>query len=187
MGKSASGKDSIYRELVNDKEMALKRVIPYTTRPKRNGEAEGREYLFVTSGKFQEMADAGQVIESRTYQTVHGPWTYFTADDGQVDIQGKDRYLLVTTLEAYLALREHFGRENVVPLYLEVEDGERLARALARERTQDVPGYAEMCRRFLSDMEDFSEDKLRQAGIAHRYQNTSMEKCIRDIRETLLE
>lgn len=186
MGKSSSGKDSIYRELTRDAGLSLRKVIPYTTRPMRSSEADGREYLFVSDERFRQMQAAGQVIESRTYQTVQGPWTYFTADDGQIDIQGKDRYLLVTTLEAYMALRDYYGSRNVLPLYLEVEDGERLERALARERSQEKPDYAEMCRRFLADQEDFSEEKLKEAGILRRYENKSLEGCIREIRETLL-
>ena len=44
MGKSASGKDRIYRELSEDKALGLNKITMYTTRPLRSGEAEGREY-----------------------------------------------------------------------------------------------------------------------------------------------
>ena len=40
-----------------------------------------------------------------------------------------------------------------------VEDGERLSRALNRERMQESPKYEELCRRFLSDAKDFSEER----------------------------
>ena len=36
--------------------------------------------------------------------------------------------------------------------------GERLKRAIRREEQQKVPKYEEMCRRFLADAEDFSEE-----------------------------
>ena len=45
MGKSSSGKDSIYRKLEADEELGLERLVIYTTRPVRDGEKEGREYL----------------------------------------------------------------------------------------------------------------------------------------------
>lgn len=45
-------------------------------------------------------------------------------------------------------------------IYIEVEDGERLARALHREGKQEEPRYEEMCRRFLADQVDFSEEKI---------------------------
>ena len=88
----------------------------------------------------------------------------FTADDGQIDLSAAD-YLLIGTLVSYQALREYFGEEAIVPVYLEVEDGLRLARALERERRQEKPKYAEMCRRFLADEEDFSEEILSKAGL----------------------
>ena len=44
MGKSSSGKDSIYRKLESTEEFGLKRLVIYTTRPIRDGEKEGREY-----------------------------------------------------------------------------------------------------------------------------------------------
>ena len=42
MGKSSSGKDSIYRQLEKDQELGLKRLVIYTTRPIRDGEVNGR-------------------------------------------------------------------------------------------------------------------------------------------------
>ena len=54
-----------------------------------------------------------------------------------------------------MRLREYYGNEVMWPIYIEVEDGERLERALAREKTQEVPKYEEMCRRFLADQNDF--------------------------------
>ena len=43
MGKSSSGKDSIYRQLEGNQELGLKRLVIYTTRPIRDGEMNGRE------------------------------------------------------------------------------------------------------------------------------------------------
>ena len=72
-----------------------------------------------------------------------------------------------------------------MPLYIQVEDGERLSRALLRERQQAEPKYAEMCRRFLADTEDFSEENLRRAGIGVRYENTDVEDVLRKISERI--
>lgn len=52
-------------------------------------------------------------------------------------------------------MKEYYGEETVCPIYIQVEDGERLQRALIREKQQENPRYAEMCRRFLADQEDF--------------------------------
>ena len=54
MGKSASGKDRIYSLLAAHKELNLKTLILYTTRPIRVGEQDGKNYYFVDDGKLEE-------------------------------------------------------------------------------------------------------------------------------------
>ena len=180
MGKSSSGKDTIYRKLQESENLKLGRLVLYTTRPIRDGEKEGQEYHFVDEAKYFEFDKAEKVIEARTYQTVYGPWTYFTADDGSVDLS-KTSYLAIGTLESYQNLKACYGAAALCPIYVEVEDGERLKRAIAREETQKEPHYEELCRRFLADAEDFSEEKLEQAGIEKRFLNKNLETCLSEI------
>ena len=178
MGKSASGKDTIYKK-VKEQLPELKTIVIYTTRPIREGEQDGVEYFFVDDNRLQELQEAGKVIELREYNTVHGIWKYFTADDGQFDRE--DHLIAIGTLESYVQLKKYFGDEKLVPIYIEVEDGLRLERALARERQQREPKYEELCRRFLADAADFSVDKLKEAGINQKYFNIDMDKCIDEI------
>ena len=103
-------------------------------------------------------------------------------DDGKIDLS-KHSYLYIVTLEGYQKIQRYFGKSCVVPIYIEVEDGERLLRAIARERQQKTPQYEEMCRRFLADAADFSEKKLTEAGITRRFINNDMEGTIQEITE----
>lgn len=180
MGKSASGKDKIYGRLAANEELKLQKLILYTTRPIRAEEENGKQYYFTDEEKLNELRRDNRLIEARSYQTVHGIWTYFTADDGQIDLKGAD-YLGIGTLESYRKLKAYYGEENVCPIYVEVEDGERLERALKREHKQEAPKYAEMCRRFLADQEDFSEKNILEAGISHRFQNIDLDECVEEI------
>lgn len=179
MGKSATGKDTIYRELFHREDIFLRKVIPYTTRPIREGEENGREYFFCTPEKAEELEKQNKIIELRAYDTIYGCWKYFTADDGQIDLIKGD-YLLIGTLDTYRSIRKYFGEDKVFPIYIEVEDGERLLRAISRER-QGIPKYEEMCRRFLSDAADFSEENLRDCEITRRFENTCLENTIEEI------
>ena len=181
MGKSSSGKDTVYKRLM-ERHPEFCTIVPYTTRPIRDGERDGVEYFFVDDDRLREMEEAGQVIEVRSYDTKCGVWTYFTADDGQVDLSKHD-YLVIGTLVSYQALREYFGGECLMPVYIEVEDGLRLSRAIKRERSQKEPRYAEMCRRFLADEEDFSEKNLRKAEITRRFRNLDLEECVEEIEQ----
>ena len=179
MGKSSSGKDTIYKKML-ERHPWFRTIVPYTTRPIREGERDGVEYFFVDEERLREMQESEQVIEVRSYNTRCGIWTYFTADDGQIDLDAHD-YLVIGTLVSYRALREYFGEEKLIPVYIEVDDGLRLARAVERERRQAEPKYTELCRRFLADEEDFSEENLSRAGITRRFENRDLDACLEEI------
>ena len=179
VGKSASGKDSLFEKLL-ERVPSLRPIIQYTTRPMRDFEQEGVEYHFIDRARYSKLEEQGKVIESRDYHTVLGIWIYATVDDGQVDL-AKGDYLSTGTISSYLSYCSHFGDDVVVPLYIEVEDGERLIRAIRREQEREKPQYEEMCRRFLTDQEDFSEERIREAGITRRFANIDFEACLSEI------
>ncbi len=183
MGKSASGKDTIYKELLKAYP-ELKEIILYTTRPIRDGEVDGREYFFTDDKSLDEYEKKGRLIEKRTYNTMYGPWSYATVDDGQVDIK-KHSYIGIGTLESYLKIRDYYGRDYVLPIYITIDDRTRLLRAIEREAKEEKPKYIELCRRYIADEDDFSEDKLTAAGIKSSYQNIDLDKCIEAIRKDI--
>ncbi len=187
MGKSTSGKDTIYKKLITDENLALKKVVPYTTRPMRDGETEGIQYFFRDENGYLDLKSQGKIIEERTYHTNYGEWRYFTVDDGQIDLTSGN-YLVIGTLESFCYFRDYFGKENVEPLLIDVEARIRLERAMHREAKQEHPKYDEMCRRFLADEEDFSETKIAEAGVDTRfYNNDLIEDCIEEIKKHIVK
>lgn len=185
MGKSSTGKDTIFKCLLEDGALGLKTIVPYTTRPIRDGERQGVEYFFTDEEGFQNLKRRGKIIEAREYHTFHGLWRYFTVDDGQ--LKETDNYLMIGTLEAFCHLRDYFGGDRIIPVMIELDDGIRLQRALNRERKQEKPKYEEMCRRFLADSADFSEEKIREAGIVKRFVNDNLERCLGEIKAYIRE
>lgn len=180
MGKSSTGKDTIYNRLLKMGNLGLKRLVPYTTRPMREGEQEGIQYHFTDEDGFQQLKEEGKVIEDRAYNTVHGLWRYFTVADSTMDLSSES-FCIIGTLEAYLQFKKYFGEEKVLPVLIELDDGERLQRALNREKQEDKPRYEEMCRRFLADSKDFSPEKIKEAGIFGSFYNDSLEDCLESI------
>lgn len=187
MGKSSSGKDTIYSELRKMAELNLKSITMYTTRPMRAGEENGREYFFTDEKNVRNLEENNRIIELRAYNTVHGIWKYFTADDGQIDKDSDSKYLIIATLEAYEKYVEYYGNDMIVPIYIEIDDKTRIHRALTREDSQDEPKYAEMCRRFLADEQDFSNEKIEKAGIVKRYNNINLNECISEIANDIMK
>ena len=191
IGKSSTGKDSIEKRLIADPELHLSEITQYTTRPKRDGETEGVEYHFITEKEEEKLRKAGKIIEQRAYNTVHGIWKYMMVDDGAVDLKKHD-YVAVGTLASYAEVRRFFPKGTVVPIYIDVEKGERLYRAVIRERKSAHPKYEELCRRFLADEADFDEAHLKAVGlmkedgeIVNRIENRDLDETVNKIKEMI--
>lgn len=180
MGQSSIGKDTIYKKLLEEKNLELERIVTYTTRPIRQGEIDGMEYHFVGSSQLEQIRDNGKLIEVRSYQTYHGVWQYFTVDDSQIDLNKTD-YLIIGTLESYMKTKEYFGEDKLIPILITLDDGVRLQRALDRERMQEEPKYQELCRRFLADAVDFSKEKIEEAGITRFFYNDDLDRIMEEI------
>lgn len=177
-GKSATGKDTIYKRIIEI--LKLTTIVSYTTRPIRNGETQGVEYHFVSVDELEKLKQQGKVIEQRSYHTVSGIWHYFTVNDGQFDKE-EDNYALIGTLEQFEQVRNYFGQDRVIPIYIEVDGAQRLIRSVNREQMEKNPKYAEICRRFLADEADFSEENIKRLGISKRYENNDLEQCIDEV------
>jgi guanylate kinase len=184
MGKSSTGKDTVYKRIVEKTDVTT--ITMYTTRPMRAGEAQGREYFFIDEETLADLEKEDKIIELRAYNTVHGIWKYLTVDDGQINPESEEKYLIIATLEAYEKYLAYYGKEVVVPIYIEVDDRTRIHRALQREDAEQNPKYKEMCRRFIADEEDFSEEKLKMAGIDMRYDNYDLDICVDTIIRNML-
>lgn len=182
LGKSCTGKDTIYKQILEKNEFNLKNIVMYTTRPIRAEEIDGEEYHFVTENDFRVLKENGKIIEERSYHTMHGLWRYFTANDEQIQ-EVSENYLMIGVLQSYISTQAYFGEKQVIPIYIDLEDGVRLERALLREKKQIHPKYKELCRRYLADSEDFSEEEIQKAKITKRFMNNDLEQCIQEITE----
>lgn len=186
MGKSCTGKDTLYKKLLGDDSLGLKPLVTYTTRPLRTNEVNGRDYHFVSIDQIREFESKGQLIEERIYQTVNGPWHYATIADEQIQSDAT-RFLCIVTLEAFTQLRDYFGEERVIPLYIQVDERTLLERAIARESNECKPNYKEVCRRFLADSLDFSQERLVKAGVERYFDNTDLVQCMAHLKSRVHE
>ena len=191
IGKSASGKDTIYKNLQENIKTNI--YVPYTTRPKREGEQHGKDYYFITKKEFIEFQNQDKVMEYRNYNTYKANgeediWTYATIDDEQWNAQGD--FMSIGTLESYTNIFKYLQKHqeknlNMIPVYIYIDEEERRKRALERENKQKIPNIKEMERRFKADNIDFTEEKLKKAGISSKetFQNYDLQKCIQEILE----
>lgn len=157
IGKSGTGKDTVLAEILKDINLPVKKLVPYTTRPQREGEIDGVNYHYVTKQELKTMEENGDVIECRTYNTVHGDWSYFTASS---NIDDDKNYIIITTQKALDSFFEYFGEARIHVIYLFLENKTRLERCINRESEQEKPNYSEVCRRYLADEDDFDEERI---------------------------
>lgn len=150
LGKSASGKSTVEKELTKH---GVNKVISYTTRPIREGEIQGHDYWFIDDAIFKVYLNQKQFYEYTTYNN----W-YYGINKNDIELS-KSNYVAVIEPHGYEQLIHNLGRENIIGIYLTVNDKEKLLRALTREIN---PNVNEIVRRYSSDIELFKgiEDKV---------------------------
>lgn len=151
MGPSGSGKDTVLKEVLKKNPNDFHKIINCTTRPMREGEADGVDYFFISPETFAEQVLNFDMIEATNFND----WFYGTSKDALIN----DAINIgVFSPEAVEALLESPEIELMV-LELAASDKTRLLRQLNREAN---PNVHEIIRRFKADEEDFADlDILR--------------------------
>ena len=150
MGKSASGKDSLLKALLQEPQFKeAKPIISCTTRPIRENETNGIDYHFLTNEQFTNLVLSNKMLEA----TVFNDWCYGTSIDS---LSTSGINIGVFNPEGCEALRQN---ENITLclIYVEATDKTRLLRSLNREKNPDCH---EIVRRFNADEMDFCEEEI---------------------------
>lgn len=177
VGKSASGKDTVFKHLL-DFVPTLRPYISYTTRAKREGEVEGKQYHFVTKEFLQRADEDDNVIEARYYNTKNNGKVWYATLKDQVYLDESD-YLMVITPSAVEAVQKAYGKNNVVIIYIQADDRDRLLRSLSRQKNASKDDCLEICRRFLADEIDFGDIVVPDDWYC--YVNSDIYTCVADI------
>ena len=131
----------------------MHRPISYTSRPKRNYEQEGKDYHFVSEKEFKELITQNKMIEYVKFND----WYYGTCID---ELDEEKINVGVFDPSRIRNLLQHLDILDVLPVWIQTKDKERLLRSLKREENPDC---VEICRRFLADKEDFSKIDFKYA------------------------
>lgn len=119
VGKAASGKDYLRKRLES---RGFKYAVSYTTRPPRPGEVEGKDYIFISEEKFQEMIDKDEWYE---WVSFNG-WKYGTSRD---QFEEDDLFIMTPSGIAHISEDE---RKKSFIIYLDVDQEERRVRLSQR-------------------------------------------------------
>ena len=147
-GPSACGKDRLKTALLEQNKKITNRVISCTTRPKREGEVDGQEYIFLT---YEEMFtkiwndDFLEVTDFRDWQ--YGtPFSSLREDKINIAILNPEGIEIIE--------EEQTKNVEMIVVYLKVLDKIRIKRSLNREKEPDIE---EIFNRWKRDCRDFDE------------------------------
>ena len=130
-GFSGSGKGTIMKRLLEKYPDNYALSISVTTREPRSGEADGREYFFITEERFQEMAKADDLLEYAGYVGHHyGTPRPFVLDQLAA---GKD-VILEIEIQGALKIREKYP--DTVLMFVTPPSFEELERRLVGRGTE---------------------------------------------------
>jgi guanylate kinase len=151
-GPSGAGKGTLIRELVA-RVPAIEATVSATTRTRRRGEEDGREYWFLSDDEFSQRVEAGEFLEWVEYVSGH---RYGTLRSELDRIAANGRIPLLE-LETEGALRVKDEAPGAVTIFISatVDELERRLRERATESTGEIGERIELARRQLEQAGEF--------------------------------
>jgi len=151
VGKAASGKDHL-RKILESRGFTY--GISYTTRPPRDGEIDGKDYIFLSNEEFLE-----KINSSFWYEYVNfNNWFYGTSNDQFY----KSSNLFIMTPKGISHIKPE-DRKQCTIIYLDIPIDERRIRLKKR----NMPGDT-IERRISADENDFKDFKDYDIKITNK-------------------
>lgn len=149
MGESGAGKDRMMQEVLVSLQGTpnIHEIISCTSRPMRQGEANGINYYFYTPDQFMNKIYEGEMLEFTNFNN----WWYGTSFDSV----RSDGVINIGVFNP-AGVRSLLERDDcdVIVYWVQARAKDRLIRQLERE---EDPNVSEIVRRFMADEEDFSD------------------------------
>lgn len=176
VGKSATGKDAILRYLVNT--YKYEPIVSITSRPKRVGEVDGREYNFISYKEFKLLIKNDKLIEYRSYNTLvdNKPEIWYYGLKKQ-HFDNDKNYAVILDIDGAKNFINYIGKKNCVVYYINTKDEIRKIRAMKRGSFDEI----EWNRRLEDDNKVFNENALDDINAFTIRNNQCMLSTICDI------
>jgi len=151
-GPSGAGKGTLIRELV-DRVPGIEVTVSATTRDRRRGEEDGREYWFLTDEDFLERVARGEFLEHVEYVSGHRYGTLRS----ELDRIAANGHVPLLELETEGALRVKHGVPGAVTIFISarVDELERRLRERATESAGEIGERIELARQQLDQAGEF--------------------------------
>ena len=151
-GPSGAGKTSILKRVMREVEN-LEFSVSYTTRPRRPGEVDGRDYFFVDEKRFKKMVEEGEFLE---WAIVHG--YYYGTSKKFIDERLEKNGDLLLDIDVQGALNVKRMDLDIVSVFIappSLEDLERRLRKRGTDSEYDLKRRLEDAKWELSKISEF--------------------------------
>ena len=171
MGKTCSGKNAVVSELVKRE---WSQIVTYTSRPKRRGEKNGREYWYITENEFTDKIKDGFFAEWKCYDVNGKTWCYGSPSDEIIDasLDDKNHVIILTpqgVVDVLAILKRYASDYKVNIIYLYSNRATILKRLKARKDKNDS-----IERRMKADDEDFANATSLATKIVYNNESDSL-------------
>lgn len=151
LGMTATGKASVARLLTKDGRRH--RVVPYTTRPKRDYEVKDEDYHFICDTDFETIYRQGCWLESTQYFINGKVYSYATNLESFVNDKTN---VVVTNPYGLKMIKSRLSDDDeIVVVYLEKTLDERILNYMCHEDDDNIESYQRLIERLKRDEKDY--------------------------------
>ena len=173
IGKTTSGKTSIVNKLISSHN--FKKIVTFTSRPKRKGEKDRIDYHFITKEDFKQKIDEGFFAEWKSYVTVDGVWYYGTALE---DLENaEENSVIILTPDGFREVKDKLDK-NITSIYIYANNQTIKKRLESRGDNKD-----EAKRRLEHDNEDFKGIENKVDRIIYNNDGTDFDEVVKKVLE----
>ncbi len=147
-GPSGCGKTTIAGEILR-RHPDITFSVSATTRPKRQGEVDGKDYFFITKKEFEEKIHRGGLVE---WENIYGE--YYGTLKSEVDRAAKSGHPIIfdVDVKGALSIKSRYGDRAVI-IFIKPPSIETLLDRLRNRRTETPAELAKRSERFKMELE----------------------------------
>ena len=124
---SGSGKTTLVNYLLNQKELNLSFSISATTRQKRDGEVQGKDYFFKTKSDFKKLINNSEFLE---YEEVYDDVFYGTLESQVIKQLETQNVIFDIDVIGGIRLKEYF-KNNALSIFVKAPSVKELKKRLS--------------------------------------------------------
>ncbi len=174
VGPSGVGKSTLISQL-KEKGLPFHELVSYTTRPKRAGEEDGRDYFFIDPAEYKQREQKNEFIMSTL---VHGNWYGISREWLKMEFQAGYDIVCSLNTEAAKNLKNIFGGK-VVTIFIAPPSFDALKERLSQRSTENESALE-------IRLENAQSELKQQDSFDYKVVNDHLSQSVEELRRIFL-